>query len=565
MALRSHAPQVSDAEWDASVAALLELGRHAEALETLQRAIAQASGSRRFEELLGQLGQFPPALSDLPELLRLRLRLLGNLPQHQLQMKDELRSHLAAGREFPFLHVYLAWLHSEQEEDAGSLTQSEKVSDTDLAKLSPFERALLWRSRGRSLARLGKGGWAQAFARALDEVSGRPRLLTLLELAAVQARENEVARAMQTLSEARTLARGDCLELRVVEQLGLLCLRAGEFEDAERYFGQMERLSRRGDTKRLLSRALSSLATTRRALGEWKRAEQLYEQALRAAVQSGDEDDERYALRGIGHTRRLAGLPLGALEPLEQAARVVRADREEGRSFVKVDIAAAQVSLPHLDMQAVQTSLAQASKVSQEGRGRLTLVQAELARRTGDEAGARAHLGTLLPERQSLWLREEAHAFPGLFALLPPDQRPAPLPRPTRTVVCLHAIGIPRVMVNGREVTMPPLSVVALAALLEQEGQASTDTLAEVLRDSEPRSLRQAGQRVSKAVSTLRRALGWADSVQTRCRSYVLDPAADWHYDVAAARAAGRPVAAFLSGFDLPWVTDHEQYLSLKD
>ncbi|MDO4264132.1 MAG: hypothetical protein Q4C67_08030 [Deinococcus sp.] len=88
-----------------------------------------------------------------------------------------------------------------------------------------------------------------------------------------------------------------------------------------------------------------------------------------------------------------------------------------------------------------------------------------------------------------------------------------------------------------------------------------------MLDDHQPRSVRQAKQRVSKAVAALRTALGWPDSVLAGRGDYRLSPEVDWHYDVAQALAAGQSLAdaEFLSGVDLPWATDREQELRQMD
>jgi len=62
----------------------------------------------------------------------------------------------------------------------------------------------------------------------------------------------------------------------------------------------------------------------------------------------------------------------------------VQADREAGTSWVNVDLAAALVSLPHLDAPQVTGLLERAGVLGREDADRATMVWAELARRTGD-------------------------------------------------------------------------------------------------------------------------------------------------------------------------------------
>lgn len=553
---------VSAEEWDASVQALLEAAQPAEALRTLYRAAGQAQGAERFEALLKLHGQLPDAVRGQPQAEQVRLRLLGNLPGGAAKVRREVQAALQRGLDWPCLHAYLAWSLSLHEEDEAALAAAETALQRQ-GELTEFEQLLVWRSRGQSLARLARPGWDEAFAEALKRCSGRTRGITLMEWGAVLSRAGDQAGAMSAFAEAHVLLRRDPLRPWPLNSMGLICLHAAQLEDAERYFSEMVRVQRGSGV--FVSRALSGQAAVRRVQGQWAAALHLYTQAEQAAAQTGDEDDLRQARRGRGHTWRLSGHALSALEDLTCAAQSVAQDRERGESWVYADVAAALVSLPTLDRDKVQAALACTGPLGREDRDRVTVVRAELARLEGNVDGALNLLGNL--DRSLLWVREEAHAFADLFALLPPGERPQPLREGSRLQIHVRALGRPEVRVGHRRTELPTQALLTLVALLEAGGECSSDRLTEVLDDRQPRSGRQAKQRVSKAVAALRTALGWPDSVLAGRGDYRLSADVDWHYDVAQAQSAGESLAdaEFLSGVHTPWATEREQELRQKD
>ncbi|MFC6803753.1 hypothetical protein ACFQDE_20085 [Deinococcus caeni] len=486
--------------------------------------------------------------------LRLKLRLLGNA-RTSSDVAALVREAQAAGLGDRFLFAELAWALTQQEDFAGAL-QAADTALQDRENLTNRELGLALRMKGFAQNRLDPGSdWEGTFREALDVSQGWTRGLILLDLGGLRSRAGNEPGAMLAYTDALKLVVSPGHRAMLLNNMGVVCLRLGRFEEAEEYFMQVAALK---STYR--SRALSGQAAARRALGEWARAESLYQQAAGA---SQDEDDRRQALRGLGYTQRLAGRHMQALETLRGAATTARSDREGGQSWVNVDLAATLVSLDYLDRAAVERHLDLAGLLDIEDAQRAVIVRAELERRTGQPAQAAALLGSL--SRSALWTREEAHAFRQLFSLLPPEQRPEPLPRPQQTRVHLRAIGVPGVQVNGRRVRLGHLELATLAALMLAGGDLTTDELIEVVRDGKPRETRAAAQRVSRVVRHLRVALGWEGSVLAVGGAYQLDQAVDWSSDVQAAQADKQPVTAFMSGIPLPWVTEQEQHLMMKD
>lgn len=549
---RSHsaAPQarVPWDDWQTSIRALLERGDVAATLLTIEQAL---NAGQPAAELLALLEQVPEAARDELPAVRLRLRLLTNT-DGAAQVRAAAQ---ATGPRAPFFHAYLAWAFARQENYPQALAHAGAALESP-PDLSAREQALAWRMRGLALNRLDPASdWDTPFQEALRLTEGWGRAMVLIDLGGLQSRQGREEDAMLSFSRALGLMPGQpYYQAWTLNNMGLICLRAGRLEEAESYFGRVARL-RSG----FRGRALAGQATVRRALGEWARATALYEQAIRAAQLGNDQDDLRHARRGLGHTQRLSGQVMQALDTLQQAAQTTDADLASGRSWVNVDLAAALVTRDLLDPAAVRAHLERAETPDREDRERAVIVRAELARREGRPGEARDALLSL--GRTSLWAREEAHAFGALFALLPPAQRPDPLPRPPQTHVHLRLLGVPEVSVNGRRVRLGGLEVALLAALV-LDGDLTTEALMGVVDDHVPRTRRLAGQRVSRVVSNVRAGLGWPGSVVQEGGTYLLDRAAHWTTDLGPQTG---PVELFMRGVHLPWVTEREQELRQQD
>lgn len=551
---------VSPAEWDASVQALLAAGRAGDALQTLGRAAEAATQPARFAELLGLFLALPPHVRESREGVRLHLRLLGNVrPPGEVRQLAEWA--LEAGLEAPFVHAIRAWALAQEVDYAGALAAADRALAGE-SELAPHEAGAAWRVRGRSLAHLGQAGWQAAFTRAASFAQGRALGILHMEEGALLGRSGDQTGALRAYAQALTHFRHDGRHRAwTLHNMGLACLVSGRLREAEGYFARVAAIRRGAEGAR--ARAWCGQAAARRALGEWARAAALYRQAAAEAERQGDPDDLRQALRGLGHTLRLLGQTFAALEPLAQAARVTPGDRASGTSWVQVDLAAAHAALGQPER--AEAALALTGPLEGEDEGRARIVRAELARQRGDRGEALTLLRPLDPG--TLWAREEAHAFPELFALLLAAglPTPSPLPRPARTVVRVRAMGTPRVEVGGRPVPLGGPGLAVLCALLDAGGEGLTDLLSEVVDDGTPRPPRLQRQRVSAAVRAVRGALGWPGSVESVPGGYRLDPAAEWHYDVGDALRRGAPVETFLPGVSLPWVIVREQELRQGD
>ncbi|WP_245872799.1 tetratricopeptide repeat protein [Deinococcus planocerae] len=565
---RPPAAFVSDEELALSVPALVEGGRADLALRTLWLAADGAPDLDRFARLLDLLALLPPQTRSSGPGVRLHLRLLTGLRRAGDSL-DAVEAARDAGLGAHFLNVYRAWALSQQERFGEALEtlkpalseslDTEPDAGPETGGLTRFEDTLGWRVRARSLAALGQGGWREGYARARLHATGRALALVWLEEGATLSGRGDVQGALRAYTQALPLVERDpYYHALALHNLGLVCLRDCRFGEAEAYFG---RVSGVGRAAAFRARALCGEGAVRRALGEWDRAAWAYRAALELQA---EDDDRQQAWRGLGHTLRLSGRARSAVEWLTRATTATPGDRQTGRSWVFVDVAAAYAALG--DVSAAHEALGLIPPLTGEDADRERIVRAELARQGGDLAGALSHLGGL--NLQTLWAREEAHAFPELFSPLPdPATRPAPLPRAERTHVTVRALGPLDVRVNGRPVPVGPASRagVLLVALLEAGGRAGTGELALAVSSREDRCERHGKQAVSRIAGELRRALGWEGSVQARSGAYFLDPAAEWDYDVRSALEAGQPIEAFLSGVTLPWVLDRETQLRQKD
>ncbi|GGN47239.1 tetratricopeptide repeat protein [Deinococcus daejeonensis] len=540
---------------DDSITALIETAQWAAARRTIGEAFRSARTGERFTQLLRWFEALPPADPDDLEAARLHLRLHVNIP---LQPDLERVAHVYTQRPAtaPNGHAMLAWrlaIGAKQYEDA--LTHAE-IALRDVTRLTDYEQALTLRARAQARHRLKRPGWEDDYRAAIDLSDGRARTLTTVEYSVCQLFTERHAHAIELLATAALEARGDDLEGWVLSTKGYAHLHHAELDEAQDSFEACVRLAPvfRGSGR-------NGLAAVLRARGEWNRAEALYVQALTRAEQDGNLHHLQQARRGLGHTARMRGQNLRAIEWLTQAAVTIPAEQASGQSWVNVDLAAAHVSLPRLDAAHVTDLLSRSGLLGSEDATRAEIVRAELARRQGDHDLAVRLLRPLNP--RMLWMREEAAALPELFTLLGPDA-PQPLPREDTLRVDVTASGYPDVRVNGRPVTLPDLALVALVALLDAGGTLDAESLADAVRDDAPRTGRQRAQRASRAVQQLRGGLGWPGSVTHARGRYRLDPTAAWSYDILNLRRAGEPIPAFLRGVHaFPWVTEREQDLLL--
>ncbi|MBZ9751889.1 tetratricopeptide repeat protein [Deinococcus sp. HMF7604] len=530
---------------------------------TFRQATEAVRGPAEYAELLTLLREAGAVWTLGPDAVRWEWRCAANLQDGSRQIEALVQAAAQTEPLQPFMQAYQAWALAKQERFQEAQALAEQALSQE-AQLLPAERRLAYRTLARSLLMLGAdSSWEEAAKEALRDLKGMSRGLTLLDLGAALSHQGKEAQAMGLFSEALPLLSGHpAYQAWTLNNMGTVCLRLAQLEEAETFYSRSSRLNTPH-----ASRALSGLAAARRAFGEWPRAASLYDQAARLARRTGDEDDLRQALRGLGHTWRLAGQVTRALEPLHAAAVAVEADRTSGYSWVHVDLAAAYSSWPphgaELNETVIREFLSRTGPLGTEDQGRATLVQAEGLRRADQPDAARDLLGTL--HQGGLWIREEAHAFPELFALLPDAERPQPLPRSAQLRVSLRVLGVPEVQVGGRAVSLSAAPLLTLCALVEARGSLTAEALAEVVRDHMPRSARQAGQRVSAAVRQVRAALGWEGSVISRDRAYHLDQSVQWTSDVLDALRKGQTIEAYCTGIHLPWATEREQHLRQGD
>jgi tetratricopeptide (TPR) repeat protein len=404
---------------------------------------------------------------------------------------------------------------------------------------------------GLTLFHLGEP-WQPAYERARTSLSGEELGRALLNEGYCLAQSGRGIDARNAWLEALPLFRSNPRLLAWVRyNLGISALRDLDPE-AERYFLEADRLTRKPQAAGLRSQTLNGLGGSRRVLGEWSRAESCYREALRIAT---DAHDRKEAYLGLARTLRLARRHVEALEVLEFALH----DETFEQTLLRVSHAMVFLALGQPER--ARDSLGRVGTlVSESDKWLERIARAELARQDGqlDEA---VSLLDGLPVA-SLHAREEAGAFPLLFNLLESAEKPvpAPLKYAGQTVVRVTARGVLEVRVNGRGVPIAPSGRVGefLVYLLEQGGVASLEVIGDALYagDLSAPDHKRIRQTVWKLVKGLRDALGWQDSVRSLRGAYRLDPDAIWEYDVAEARALGRFDGPFLEGVYSDWALE---------
>lgn len=540
----------------ASVTALVERGQYDLAWRTLDGVVVDPPPRDRLLEVHALFDLVPEEVRAEPGWLGLRARFLAALDRAaDLIALAESSRHLSG----PPAHVVrsrAAWGllrhgHAERARDEALAVAAE-------AQGEPLGFAL--RVLGMALGDLGQDGWREAFARARPLLSPRLRAMTFGDEAYLLYLAGEIHAARHLWQEHLSLVAGDPLrEATVHHNLGLSWLREGSPE-AEGHFLIMERLTRTAGAVEYRAQALIGLGSVRRMLGEWARAEASYRAAIDVAT---DPLHLKKAWRGLGQTLRVSGRPSESIGPYLHAARVLPGDAASGTSWVYVELAAAYAMLG--DETAARDALTRTGRLGPGDLELVAILRAEFARRAGDRETALAELAAVRLDR--LTAREEAACFPSLFALMAEAGRgsPAPLPRPARLSVDVRAAGVLGVRVNGRAVPLRPASRPAelLVLLLEAGGGAPAEVLLDALYpEHPPEARRRKGQALWAVARDLRAVLGWEEAVRTPGGAYLLDPDAEWRYDVAELAARGAPVPRFMEGVYRPWARERAQELA---
>jgi tetratricopeptide (TPR) repeat protein len=546
--------RISPAEAQASVVALLEAGNVQGALQTLTLASASARDLGDHEDFIEVLELVPMVLrSSDAAWMNLTGRMLcnGRKPKAIREFAAMVFGHFEESEIEVFASRH-AWAVLQ---DGNYELALERVKPL-LESTDVDARGMAWRVHSEALSYLGRDGWREAFNVARRSLSGRSLGTALIDHGFHLERAGDALAARRAWSEALALLKNDTHYTAWIHHgLGLSYAREAS-PIAELHFLEMQVLSRRARAKAFRARALCGLGLARRVLGEWSRAESHYREAARMAL---EPFDQQQAHRGLGHTLRLAGRTSEALEPLQIAARCIPAEAASGESWVFADLAAALLVLG--DDDGARQAILQTGDLFGEDLERGLIVQAELARRSGD---ANAAIDALRGVRMgSLWAREERECFPALFQLATAMglAEPPALTRPAKTMVEVRAAGILRVLVNGRDVRLKPTARTGelLVMLLEAGGEETLERLSDLLygnSEGKGTNRRRHGKAVWHLANELRTALGWEASLEARGGAYRLDPDATWRYDVAEARIRGDRVPQFLEGVYSAWALE---------
>lgn len=400
---------------------------------------------------------------------------------------------------------------------------------------------------GIALGKLGlaqfylKMPWQETFEAGLPYLTKLDLGYTLLNFGAMLDKSGQRTQAQAIWTQALPHLKSDGQMLALTRyNLGISMLQTLEPE-SERHFLEARRLTKRATT--VQGHILNGLAITHRMLGEWNRAETSYRYVLHASSNANELENAYF---GLAQTLILSGRAPEALEILMEA-------------------------LPHNDMYQIaratayltlrQPALALAALAKVTVLHNVTyqwlekINQAEIARLASDVQQAKQLLADL--PTQTLHAREAAYMFGDLMRLLESAGQPfaVPLSYAQTTVVEVTALGLLRVCVNKRPVPLAPTSRAGqlLVYLLEQDGSASIDTIADTFGAIDRRKARGL---IWKWVKQLRLAFGWESSVVALRGAYQLDPKAIWHYDVQQARASRNFNGKFMTGVYSDWALE---------
>jgi tetratricopeptide (TPR) repeat protein len=496
---------------------------------TLHQALSVVKDRRDGLELQDAMLRVPLHVKATPDWRRMAAR--AAYRSGDLKACLEL---LEASEGEPFLMPFRAWVASEMERYEEALQLSEAL----LKRTEPEDADIALRVRCFALAQLSRPEWVTAYEQSLRLLTGRQRGLALLEFGAFRTLSGDDAAARSCYAEALGVLRDDKhFAAHLNYNMAVACLRLERLDDALRYADASIGAASHEDGARFAARSWSGLGAVQRARGEWPRALHSYDKAV---LQATDSDDRMQAWRGQARTLRAVGRPDDALLSLYEA-KEFRPDH----AALYVDLAAAKLQLG--DVQGASAALERVGDgIHTQDRGRKRLLEAELARRAGDEAAALKCLRGL--ERTRSWVREERFCFPALFALL----ADAPL-RQERMRVRVVTDGALRVVINDCPlvVRIGHREASLLARLVVVGVPLTTERLLEDL-DVPGRDARLRSQALNRAKGQLCDALGWKAAIHVVRGVYALDEAVDWSPQLPV---SGR-TDAFCDGLYDPWVLE---------
>ena len=317
----SPASRVSVSETRDAVRGLVALNLFVAALRTLQLALASARNVLECQ-----------AVAELFELVPERVRssdptwAVVQVKALCFARRPETLERVAGaalerwGESAGSVRPYQAWALARQRASAQAALEVADAVIAARAGFPSYEIGLAWRARAEALAWLDIHGWREAFARARGVLTGRSLGTCLIAEGFHLDRRNESVAARRVWLQAAAILRDPYYEAWVQYNLGISFLKEAAPE-AEAHFLRLEGLTRRGVGAGFAARAWCGLGASRRALGEWDRAQGAYATAIRLAH---EDDDALEAWRGLGHTLRLAGDWARALEALHKAVDMDR-------------------------------------------------------------------------------------------------------------------------------------------------------------------------------------------------------------------------------------------------
>jgi tetratricopeptide (TPR) repeat protein len=361
--------------------------------------------------------------------------------------------------------------------------QERKAFDGLTAVLPRLEGIAL----GVALRRLGRCAcvlqleWKSYFSQSLIIFAEHKRMwgITRFEEGCCYNREKDYNQAQFLFLEALTNFHNDSHSTTwIYYTLGITVMKNGDFIQSGKYLTTAVRLSEHKDAAKLIGTAFLGLASLRRIKGEWVRAEQVYQDALKCATENWD----RQRLE-IGYLKclRLRG-------DLEEAHKRAAAACQEFPNSDALRVAKAAVLAVKRCWKQAQTELEGLNllRLEDSDQSLYALVRGELCRHAGDLVGMQAALEGI--NLDALQVREEIRAFPQLFAELGRIHHRlfTPLEVIPLTVEVM-AEGTVQVRVSQEPIALPAKGRAAqlLIWLLEQPNKSGTmkDMIEELFED----------------------------------------------------------------------------------
>jgi tetratricopeptide (TPR) repeat protein len=544
---------ISAKDVEVTVLRLLENHQFEQAINLVERFANAVQKSQHWDELrLLIQNQFTPEqrLTD-KKLAPLYARtLIGSYELEQL--KDFLRQALAIHDDSTKAKLLLeqSFLDYVSNRFEAATLQLEQA----LPLLDGVDRGIALARLGMNCFKLGLANWQEPFMQMRQYLVGRSLGIQLVNEASCYKQLKQIEKAISIYYEALPHLKQDTFNhANLQTSLGLTLLQLCRVEAIE-HFEIAERMTRGKNYRKLHAHIKKCMAAYYTMVGQWSRAIGLYKQCIKIASNPASMDlaarDE--ATLNLGRTLRLQGHVTEALVYLQEELIYYPL----GASGVLIERAAAYLQLGMLEN--AQNCLVLATQAKAEDADLKAILEAEMYRQSGNIPALLKVLEAV--PMNEIMAREEAFVWTELWQIAAAHGMviPEPIAQPSKHQIHLMNLGTPKLLLNNREVMLPPRAFELLAYLSWYGGSRSIQDCIEALYPKAVSSLGEYMDRFERIIETIRDTIALPNILQRRNSALELSQEVIW-IDDALCFTQGQNIpwrGIYLAGIERNWIDD---------